>query len=165
MSSKVSISKPRLFERIIQLLDSQNVPYDIISHGPIDGSVIGSSRVTGTNPKEAAKSLIMIADGIKPIMVVLRGSDRVSKKGIKKLTGHEDIRFATPEEVQRVAQVEIGTVPPIGSLFNIITYTDKRLLKETKIAFSAGLHTKTIVINSATFKKIVNPIIGDFIEN
>jgi prolyl-tRNA editing enzyme YbaK/EbsC (Cys-tRNA(Pro) deacylase) len=165
VSSKANISTPKLFERITKLLDSQDVLYRIVIHKPINGSVLGSSVITGTNPKEAAKSLVMIVDGIKPIMVVLRGSDRVNKKNIKKLTESGDVRLATPEEVQRTTQTEIGTLPPIGDLFKLTTYVDYRLLKEKQIAFSTGLRTKTIVIDSSKFKKIINPIVGDFVEN
>jgi len=163
MSSKASSSAPKLFNRITKLLDSQDILYRIIAHTPIDGSVIGSSVVMGTNPEEAAKSLIMIVNGITPIMVVLRGSDMVNKRDLKKLTKSGDIRFATPEEVRKATQTEIGTLPPIGELFNLTTYVDKLLLKEKEIAFSTGLHTKTIIISSDAFKKITNPIVGDFV--
>jgi len=54
-------------------------------------------------------------------------------------------------------------LPPIGELFNLTTYVDKLLLKEKEIAFSTGLHTKTIIISSDAFKKITNPIVGDFV--
>jgi Ala-tRNA(Pro) deacylase len=165
MNSKINIPEPKLFERITKLLDSQNIPYKVIVHESIDGTVIGSSAVIGTNPKEAAKTLIMIVNGMKPIMVVLRGSDRVSKKDIKKLTGSGNVRFATSEEVQKATQTEIGALPPIGSLFNLTMYIDKHLLEEKEIAFSTGLRTKTIVTSSGDFRKIIDPIVGNFVEN
>lgn len=165
MSPEASTATPKLFERIIKLLASQNIEYKVIDHEPIDGSATGSSTVAGTNSDETAKSLVMMVDGIKPIMVVLRGPDRVNKRVIKRLTNSGDVRLATPEEVLSVTETEIGTLPPFGSLFNLITYVDKHLLEEREIAFGTGLRTKTIVISSDAFKKIANSIIDDFVEN
>lgn len=162
MSPEASVSTSKLFERITELLDSQNLMYKVIEHEPIDGSAAGASTVTGTNPEEGAKTLIMMVDGIKPIMVVLRGPDKINRSDIKRVTGSGDVRMATLEEVQRVTQTEIGTLPPIGSLFNLTTYVDIRLLKEREIAFGTGLRTRTLVINAEDFKKVVNPIVGDF---
>jgi Ala-tRNA(Pro) deacylase len=165
MSPKASVPTPKLFERIVELLNSQNIVYKVIEHEPIDGSAAGSSAITGTNPEAGAKTLVMMVDGVKPIMVVLRGPDRVNKSDIKRLTGSRDVRMATPEEVGRITRAELGTLPPIGSLFGIETYVDKHLLEEKKIVFGTGLPTRTAVINGEDFRKLVNPIVGDFVKS
>lgn len=156
---------PKLFERITELLNSQNIVFKVIEHEPIDGSAAGSSAISGTNPEAGAKTLVMMVDGVKPIMAVLRGPDRVSRNGIKKLTGSRDVRMATPEEVERITLAELGTLPPIGSLFGIETYVDKHLLEESEIVFGTGLRTKSIILNTDAFRKVINPIVGDFVKN
>jgi Ala-tRNA(Pro) deacylase len=154
-----------LFKKIIGLLNSCKVCYKIVDHKPFDGSSSESSSViTGTTLNQQAKSLIMAIDGKKIIMVVLRGSDKVNKNALKKLIGSGDIRLATPEEVQRRTNTELGTLPCIGSLFNLATYVDKRLLIEKEIAFGTGVRTKTIIISSDDYGKIASPTVGDFVR-
>lgn len=163
MTPETNAPIPSLFDRITGLLNSHNASYQIIEHEPIDVSAVSSSAVTGTRPEQGAKALVMMINGIKPIMVVLRGPDRADRKAIKKLTESKDVRMATPEEVQETTQVEIGTLPAIGSLFNLPTYVDRLLLEEKEIAFGTGLHTRTIVMNTTDFRKVADPIIvGDF---
>lgn len=165
MTPEANMVNLTLFDKIVSLLNSQGVQYRVITHESIDGSAESSSALSGTNPEQGAKSLIMIVDGKNPIMVVLRGTDRIDKPAIKKLTGSKDVRLATLDEVQKVARAEVGTLPCIGNLFNLSTYVDQNLLKEKEIAFGTGLRTKTIVIKTEDFQKIANPLVGSFVKN
>jgi Ala-tRNA(Pro) deacylase len=154
---------PDLFQRITTLFTSQKVKYRVIEHKEIsDDSAAGSSMVAGTRPEQGAKALVMMIDELKPIIVVLRGPDRVDKGALKKIAGSEDIRLATLEEIQTVTHSDVGTLPPIGSLFNIPTYLDRRLIGEGEMAFGTGLRTKTIVMRVADFIQVAKPIIGIF---
>lgn len=162
MSPETDTSITNMFEKIIDLLNSQNIKHKIIDHESINGSAANSSALSGTSPEQGAKALIMIVDGKNPIMVVLRGPDKVNKNALKKIVGSGNVRLATVEETQEITKTEIGTLPCIGKLFNLSTYVDNLLLKEKEIAFGTGMRTKTIMIDANDFKKLTNPVVGDF---
>jgi Ala-tRNA(Pro) deacylase len=153
-----------LLERITSLLKSTNTPYRVIDHPPIEGTASGSSTVSGTQPEQGAKALIMMVGGEESIMVVVRGPDRVNYKAIKEITKTDNVRLASLEEVAKITLAEVGTLPPFGDLFGLKTYADRRLLAEGEIAFGTGLRTKTLVISTDDFQKIGNPIVGDFVK-
>jgi len=104
----------------------------------------------------------VIVNGEEPIMVVLRGPDRANIKKLKETVDSKDIRMAHLKEIQSFTQTEIGTLPAIGSLFNIPTYVDKNLLEEEEIAFGTGLRTKTVIVSAKDYIQAISPIIGDF---
>jgi len=153
-----------LLGRIDSLLDEKMIEYRVIEHQPLDGSAANSALISGTRPEQGAKALIMLVNEEEPIMVVLRGPDRANIKKLKETVGSKNIRFAKLKEVQAVTHTEIGTLPAIGSLFNIPTYVDKNLLEEAEIAFGTGLRTKTILINTRDYIKATSPNIGDFAD-
>src|SRR5688572_13873603 len=102
------------FEKIIQLLDSNNIQYRLVEHQPVFTSE-EAAKVRGFELKQGAKSLILKSpDGF--VMAVVPGNKKLDSKKLKKILGVKDIRFATAEEVKQVAGVEIGAVYPFGQL-------------------------------------------------
>ena len=150
-----------LFNTIVTLLNSKRVDFRVIDHPPIDGSASGSSEVTGTRPEQGAKSLVMMASEL-PIMVVVRGPDRVDFKAVKEATSSKNVRMATLAEVEQTTNSDVGTLPPIGSLFNIQTYFDQTLIDEGEIAFGTGSRTSTIVMRADKLVRVFKPIVGKF---
>lgn len=152
------------FERLTAWLKSTGASFRVIEHEPIDGTASGSSTTSGTRPEQGAKTLIMMIDGEKPIMVVLRGTDRVNYKAIRGVTNSQDVRLASAEEVAGVTPLAIGTLPPFGDLFGLTTYVDRQLLAQSEIACGTGLTTKTLLVNTKDFERIASPLVGDFIK-
>lgn len=164
MKSKMTRTNETLrpmFARIVDMLVSAGVRYDVIEHKEFDGTASNSSEVTGTSPEQGAKSLVMMVDQV-PIIVVVRGTDRVSTKKIKKATRTKNAEFPSREQVTSITGIEPGSIPPLGELFDMKTYVDEDLLKEEMIAFGTGLRTKTIVMRADDFRRVSNPVVGDF---
>ncbi len=151
--------------RIEELLRFHDCAFTVIDHAPIDGSSAGSSKISGTKPEQGAKSLILMAkinQQRMPIMVVIRGSDSVDIKALKLALGSRDIRMATPNEVKTITQLEVGILPPIGSLFGLSIYVDELLVNEPEIAFGTGERTKTVIMKTADFISTTKPVVGLF---
>ena len=70
--------------------------------------------------------------------------------------------MATKDEVKDLTHLEVGSIPPFGSLFNIPTYVDTKLGENKEISFNAGLHTKSIKIDYTDWLKVENPTVGDY---
>lgn len=164
MSPEPDVSTGDMFDKINSLLKSNEVTYRTIEHSAIDGTAGGSSKISGTKPEQGAKTLLMVSNK-KPIMVVLRGPDKLDFKAIKKATSSDDVRFASPDEIKKITSIPIGSLPPFGNLFGIPTYVDELLINEGEIACGTGLPTKTIITNSIDYKNVSSPIVGDFVKH
>ncbi len=149
-----------VYEKIIQILNSKGVEYQVLEHEPTP-TCADSARVRGTRPEQGAKSLICIADK-RPIMIVLPCSQRLDIKKFKELYGVKDLRFATPEEIKNITGLEIGAIPPFGGLFGLQTYVSNTLFAETELAFNAGDRCWSIIMQRYDFEKIQKSTLGDF---
>jgi len=52
-------------------------------------------------------------------------------------------------------------MPPLGNLYGVPTYVDKRLAEQNYIVFEAGTHSDAIKMNYSDYEKIVQPRVAD----
>jgi Ala-tRNA(Pro) deacylase len=157
------LSQPTFFDRILNFLNKTEIHFKVIEIESEDSSKY-VPEVTHTKPSQEAKSLVLLGDG-KPFIAMMGRLDKVDFKKLRGLTKTKDIKMATPEQVKEITGVEVGAVPPFGNLIGLPIYLNCCLSREMEIAFSAGLHTKVIIMNSNDFQKITNPIVGDFAKD
>ncbi len=97
-------------------------------------------------------------------VIVLPGFSKLDSKALKRelkerVIGTRSFRFATPEEMERVANgMQPGKMPPFGRpLFPDITYTfiDNALLNHDRIGFNAAHFEKSIIMPTQEWLGIV----------
>jgi len=143
-------------EQITNLLDSNGIKYQSLEHEPTK-TCADAARIRGTSPSQGAKALVCIADK-KPILIVLPCSRKLDVKLFKRECKVKDLRFATPDEVKQITGLEIGSIPPLGSLFNLITHLDLTLASQKQIAFNAGDIRRSIIMDYADYLRLENPV-------
>src|SRR3990167_4672930 len=153
-----------LYEKIKDLLDSNNIDYTEIGHEPVFTSE-QAAKVRKSNIDEGAKALIFLADD-KPIQLVIQGSKRVDKDKFKSQFGFTKLKMASAEQVKVTSGVEPGAVAPFGNLFDppIPVYATNSLLNLENIEFNAGDHCISIFMKAKDFANLVRPITADYEE-
>ena len=76
------------------------------------------------------------------------------------------VRFATKEELFESCELVSGSVPPFGEpVLPFQLYLDKDFSEtSTRIAFNAGLLTRSIILGMSDYLRVANPIILDFAD-
>lgn len=154
------MAKDTVFDRIILLLDAHGVVYRVMDHAPVYTSE-EAARVRGTRLDQGAKAMIMKADG-RHILLVLASHLRVDTRRFKASYKVKDLRLISPEEVESLVGLKVGSVPPFGNVMGLPTYVDRSLLQNETIAFNAGLHTRSVVMPCKDYITLAVPEIGDF---
>jgi len=149
-----------LAEKIIKTLDGEGIEYKYYKHEPVKTSE-EAAKVRKEPSKIGAKAILFFADKT-PLLIIVPGDRRVGTKTFKSNHNIKDLRMASPEEVLSITSVEIGGVPPFGSLMGIKTYCDESVFENEFIAFNAGARDITIKMKSEDYKKVENPIISSF---
>jgi len=149
------------FDKIILFLDKSEAEYRLIEHDLAHSSQ-EESEITGKKLSQCAKALVLFGDR-QPLMVVLSAENKIDFKKFKQKMKIKDLRMATPEQVKEITGAEIGTVSPLGNLFNLPLYVDEQLAKEEEIVFGTGLSTKSIIMKCSDYCQIANPVIGDYV--
>lgn len=147
------------YEKIINLLRENNIPYKETKHEPVYTSE-QAAKVRGDSMSQGAKSLLLKSEN-DFILAVLPGDRKLDSKKLKNLLKIKDFRFALPQEVENKMGCEIGACYPFGNLIGLPTYVDTFLSKNEIISFNPGLHTRSIEIKWQDFYLVVKPKIVD----
>lgn len=149
-----------VFAKIKNELDIRKLKYKAFEHEPVKTSE-DAAKVRNTPLAWGAKAILLYEDD-KPMMVVVAADTKIDMKILKKFANIKDLRMATPDEVVKVTSVPIGAVPPFGHIFQIPLFMDKKIQRNEKIVFNAGLHTKSIEMGEADYEKVACPNVGEF---
>ena len=151
-----------IFDRIDQFLRQRGVVFKVLRHEPVYTSD-EAARVRGTSLASGAKALICKADD-RFLMFVLPADRRLASKQVRKNNAIRSLRFAKGEEVRQLTELEPGSIPPFGSLFQLPTWCDQRLAEQEVINFNAGDHAISISMRYADYQDVEQPTLGDFAE-
>ncbi len=173
-------------QKVRNLLEDRKIPYDYFEHEPVRTSEEASRIRPGYSLKQGAKALIVkvclkspadTATGISDVtksngqgsreynvMLVVPGDAKFDSKKVKKLLSAKDLRFATEEEVGNLTGgVQVGGVPPFGSLFGLTTYMDPQILQNDKIICNAGDRRVSIAILSSNYVALEKPQVATIV--
>lgn len=142
--------------RIQEFFDKNQVKYCTIIHSPAFTAqeIAASSFISGD---EFAKTVMLNVDG-DLVMTVLPASKKIDIQEIKKYFHNENVTLADESEFRNIfPECKTGAMPPIGNLYNIITYVDKDLSRNKLIAFNAGNHSEVVRMKYSCFEKLVKP--------
>lgn len=153
----------QVFQKIKATLDQSDVKYQILDHQAVHTSE-EAANIRGTKLEQGAKALIMFGDE-KPFLMVLSAAKKADLEAIKTQLKVDKVRMANPAEVKVLTNLEIGSIPPFGSVLKLKTYLDESLGENAKIAFNAGLHTRSIIMDYKDFVKVENPVLGHFLQD
>lgn len=146
-----------VYERIIQALEAQGIKYRALKHVPVK-TCAEAANIRGTDPEQGAKALVCLADK-KPVMVALPCSQQLDFKKFKKSFSISDFRLASPAEVLALTGLEVGSIPPLGFLFDFPTYADQSLFDQEELIFNAGDLARSLIISSTDYQKLAHPLI------
>ncbi|RJR26584.1 hypothetical protein C4561_04820 [candidate division WWE3 bacterium] len=149
-----------VLEKIIQKLDDEGIDYSRIDHEPVYTSE-EAARIRDADISMGAKAIVCFADK-KPCLIVVPGDKKIGFKAFKTLFNVKDMRMASASEVIALTTLEIGSIPPTGSLMDLKSYFDESFKSKDKVAFNAGSHTVSVLMKARDLIMIEDPAFGDF---
>ncbi|HLC62300.1 MAG TPA: YbaK/EbsC family protein [Candidatus Nanoarchaeia archaeon] len=145
---------------IKDVLNKEKIDYEVLEHRPVFTSK-EAAEVRGTELKQGTKALVLkTEEGF--IQACVSGSKELDIEKLQKITLFKRIEMANAKDVRKATGCNIGSVPPLGNLFELKVYFDKSILENEIVAFNAGSHTRSIKMKAKDLVKIVNPVIGEF---
>lgn len=153
-----------IYERILALLQQQNVGYQLIEHAS-EGRTDLASRIRGHRLEEAAKALVIaVKEGKltrRHFLVVVSGDRRVDFDAVARLGGGRKATFATPERATELTGCVMGAVPPFSFHGQLELVVDPMLLEQERIVFNAGRLDRSISMLSEDYRNLIGPRIDD----
>jgi prolyl-tRNA editing enzyme YbaK/EbsC (Cys-tRNA(Pro) deacylase) len=148
--------KERVFNEIINLLDTSDVEYELMEHQEVKTSQ-QAAEVRGTPMSMAPKAMIFKKKVGSYIMICVPADREVDVAKVQKVVG-EDLQLASPEDVEMQFGVKVGAVPPFGKVFGMEMYMDKVFWEREDVVFNAGRRDRSIKMKAADLIKLTNPV-------
>jgi Cys-tRNA(Pro) deacylase len=123
-----------------------------------------AARAIGCDVAQIVKSLVFVADG-RPVLALASGRNRVDLRKLAALTGAEDVRRATPEEVRAATGFAIGGTPPFGVGKAILpTFIDNALVDFDEVWAAAGTPDAVFPMAPADLIRLTGGTVVDLAE-
>ncbi len=145
-------------KRLVGLLNEAGISVERTSHRPVYTSA-EAAEVRGTSLHSGAKALIVKGD-VGFVMAVTPADLSLDSNALRKYLKSKRLRFATKEELLELSGLTSGSIPPLGSLFNLPTVCDERLAENERINFNAGSHTVSIKMSYKDYLAVESPKIA-----
>lgn len=152
-----------LTDTLISYLREHHAQFTVMTHEPVTTSE-EAARVRGTPLEQGAKALVFRADE-RVILLVLPAHLRINSRAVKHALGSKNLRMVSADELRELTDMEVGAVPPFGSLMGLPTYADEGLLALPQISFNAGSRTTSLILATADYQRLEQPISGSFAAN
>ncbi|MFP3952862.1 MAG: YbaK/EbsC family protein [Candidatus Bipolaricaulota bacterium] len=140
-------------ERIITLLEEEEVDYKRLTHEPVYTSK-QASEVRGVPLNSGVKAMVLERDGDGLILALVPADHRVDLDAVGKSVECE-VKLASPEEVLEVTGCEIGSVPPFGHKNPLETYLDPGVMDNEIVNFNAGKHDVSVELSARDLPRCV----------
>lgn len=147
-------------DRLIAFLRERGADFRVMTHEPVRTSE-EAAAVRGTPLEQGAKALVFRADE-RPVLLVLPANRRIDSRAFKRRFRVKNLGMVSADELRELTGMEVGAVPPFGSLMGLPTYVDEGLLELPRISFNAGSRTASIIMAAADYRRLENPTPGQF---
>jgi len=133
---------------VTEHLQTRGVPFEAIAH-PQAYTSIAEARALGIDAGEVLKTVAVRVAGGYALMAV-PATCRLDMRLVRAAAGDRHVRLATEQELRRdFPGIELGALPPLGSLLGAPLYVDQELLQHETVVFAAGSQTESVQLKTA----------------
>lgn len=161
IKAKIFFGAENIRNEIIRLLKHQGIEYRHLIHEPTPTSE-DSARVRKTSLEDGIKALILRGKTSKKnYQFNIPSHMKMDMKAVAELVG-EKCEFEDPAIIQERFGLAVGGIPPFGTLLNLDTFFDARILERESVAFNCGFQTESIIMKAADLVRVIQPKQGRF---
>jgi len=135
-------------------IDEYNIEANIIEKPSTQATLDACEALKGmgyeVTGEQFIKAIVMIAEKEnkvkEPIIVMVRGIDKIDTQAVKALISAKKLRIPDPTEAQTICSYPRGGTPPVG-FTNINTVViEKNLVSPPKLLFGGGGDTEHLIV-------------------
>lgn len=157
---KIQEGETEVTKKIIELLRSKNIDFEILEHPPVTTSS-EAAGARGSRISQGAKAIIVRANE-QFYHLIISAAVPLDNNKLRKVLGTRRVRFATSEELFELTGCFPGAVPPFGNLFGLPVFMDNALLSEEIVYFNCGSHTVSLRMSRADLQSVTGAQIANF---
>ncbi len=147
---------------IRRYLADHHVHFEVVRHDQAF-TALEDAAAAHVSGYEWAKTVVVLADGDRPVMAVLPANYEVDLDRLRRSMGVDVLRIAHEWEFTDLYPgCEPGAMPPLGPLYGQPVWVDQHLADDETITFNGGNHMDAIRIRYADYDELVHPRVSRF---
>ena len=148
------------YARLISLLDTSSIDYDLIDHEP-EGATESVSALRGHPVSQAAKCIVLRVRTdrrtTRHVLAVVPGDRRVDLDAVRALFAARYVGFSDPETVERLARAVPGTVLPFSFDPGLELVADPDVVVQPRLYFNAARLDRSLALSGADYAALAKP--------
>ncbi|MDD4062675.1 MAG: YbaK/EbsC family protein [Candidatus Pacebacteria bacterium] len=152
-------------KKIINFLDKAGVKYDVIEHRKVY-TALDKSKTLRVKESMVGKTVVL-SSGSYRFLVLTSADSTINLDKLAKLLSKEigkevkKISFASEKWIkENIKGMKQGVTPPFGDIWGLPVFIENSFLKNAKIIINSGVHTESIKMTPAVFRKVNNNLVG-----
>ncbi|KVF57216.1 hypothetical protein WJ15_29760 [Burkholderia cepacia] len=152
-----------VFDTLCDLLNTSGARFRVLEH-PAEGKSDAIAALRGTRPEQGAKAMLCTFKdgGDATALAVIPGHLKIDFRKVADAVGRRKATLASPDLAAAVTRCVMGAVPPFVFDTGVTLVVDPALVEQnTEIAFNAGRLDRSVVLDSADYVRIAQPLLAD----
>lgn len=100
----------------MRVLDAHHVTYDVFTYSDTIHSAAEVADLLGVPPGHVYKTLVVLADGARRLLVVTPGDRELDMRRVAKAVGAKSAQMAPQREAERLTGLKVGGISPLALL-------------------------------------------------
>jgi Cys-tRNA(Pro)/Cys-tRNA(Cys) deacylase len=100
----------------MRLLEANDVDYQVLSFSPDIHSAAGVAEALGLDPSEVYKTLVIVREKGKPLLVMVPGDEQVDLGVLAASVGEKKLHMATHQDAERLTGLHVGGISALALL-------------------------------------------------
>ena len=148
---------------LVSLLDAAGAVYRVVEHAA-EGRSEEISVIRGNDPSQALKAVVVALKGGRTGfgLAVLPGDRRVDFAALAQAFGAKKVRFAAPEDAERLTGCVMGSVPPFSFDPELPLVADPAIQANQEVVFNAARLDRSIFMPLADYLRAAEPRLAAF---
>jgi Cys-tRNA(Pro)/Cys-tRNA(Cys) deacylase len=124
----------------MRILDTQKVPYEILTYDPNDGKIDGVAVAgkIGRDPAQVYKTLVVVGSSKELYVFVIPVEAELDMKKAAREAGEKNVEMLPVKDIQKFTGYIRGGCSPVGMKKNYLTFLDNSAQELETIIVSAG---------------------------
>jgi Ala-tRNA(Pro) deacylase len=161
----MTTAEARGIAAVTAYLEAEGVRHEVVEHRPTF-SAAAEARASGTEPREAAKTLAL-HDRAGYRMAVIPATHRLDLHRVRELLGATShLRLATEAELERdFPMFDVGAMPPLGPMMPMPEIIDVHLLYHESVLCAGGDHRHSLRLDPRDLLRVSEPRVAAICES
>ena len=123
----------------MKLLEKQKISYEVKQYPTTERDAEEIAKIFGVSPAELYKTLVVVREGKKPLLVMMPAHLQLDLKKLAKAVGEKKVAMAKHTEAEALTGLQVGGISPLALLHKgFPVWVEQSIGSQSAVFISSG---------------------------